>query len=686
MRFFNITYEQILTIKNIIMNWKNLKLRTKLFLAFGLILGFLAITAIWATSGISNIIDNGEEVIAGNKLRNEITLRNLDHVKWVNEVNAYISNDDVTSLHVETDHHNCKFGKWYYGEGRKNAEKILPQLKILFDNIENPHTELHRSAIEIQEVFEQADKNLSILLLQARGDHMEWMVLLGEAINLKKNNVDIIVDHRECNFGKWLHSQEAKDMIQKHPEYASLFSQIEEPHQKLHASAKVINNHLAAGNFDSALKHFTKETHSHDDKILHLIDELVKLNNDKLNKMQIASDIYNNKTIPKLKEVNDLFEQINRTTAANIMTDDAMISEAQKTKTGVIILVISIIIIAFIVVYFITNSIVNPIKKGVDFAEKISKGDLTGRMDINQDDEMGQLANALNGMVTTLKNIIENVKNGSFQISSASNELSTSSQEMSQGSNETASTAEEVSSTMEQMQANIEQNAQNAKTTEDISAKAATDIETGSKAVIETVNSMKIIAEKITIINEIAFQTNILALNAAVEAARAGDEGKGFAVVAGEVKSLAERSRDAAEEIDKIAANSVAVAENSGSMLAAIVPDIIKTAQLVKEISVSSAEQNLSATQVANAIDQLNRVTQQSSAVSEEVASSAEELASQAEHLKMAISFFKVNNNTYDQQEMQNAQQYQPKTKIIQDGGYNMDLANNISDNEFEKY
>jgi len=357
---------------------------------------------------------------------------------------------------------------------------------------------------------------------------------------------------------------------------------------------------------------------------------------------------------------------------------------AESSRNAIIFMIVGLLI-GVIFAIFIIIGIKASLKKANYALTKLSKGEINYEIEIDSKDEIGVMLINLKKTFDRLQGIMQGINQGANQISSASNELSSSSQEMSQGSNETASTAEEVSSTMEQMQANIEQNAQNAKTTEDISAKAATDIETGSKAVMETVKSMKIIAEKITIINEIAFQTNILALNAAVEAARAGDEGKGFAVVAGEVKSLAERSRDAAEEIDKIAANSVAVAENSGSMLSAIVPDIIKTAQLVKEISVSSAEQNLSATQVANAIDQLNRVTQQSSAVSEEVASSAEELSSQAEHLKTAISFFNINNNSSYTQTYQN-KTAQPTIKDITDTGYTMNLSKNPNDSEFEKY
>jgi len=362
-------------------------------------------------------------------------------------------------------------------------------------------------------------------------------------------------------------------------------------------------------------------------------------------------------------------------------------SVLKKLNLTILFIGISVLIILSLVIILLSNRIITkPITKIETLLKNIGEGELNTEFKVTRKDEIGQLQLHAKNMVNNLSKIIVSVNQSSSYVSAASNELSTSSQTMSQGSNETASTAEEVSSTMEQMQSNIQQNAQNAKITEKISSKAAVDIATGSKAVKQTVVSMKTITDKISIINEIAFQTNILALNAAVEAARVGDEGKGFAVVAGEIKSLAERSRSAAEEIDKIAISSVAVAENSGSMLAAIVPDIIKTAQLVKEISVSSAEQNLSAKQVSNAIDQLSRVTQQSSAISEEVASSAEELASQAEHLKMTISFFKVDDNmTYDQSPINKLSQPTVKSTTNQDG-YQMDLPKSVNDESFDSY
>jgi methyl-accepting chemotaxis protein len=197
---------------------------------------------------------------------------------------------------------------------------------------------------------------------------------------------------------------------------------------------------------------------------------------------------------------------------------------------------------------------------------------------------------------------------------------------------------------MEEMAANIQQNTENAQQTEKIALNAAEAINKVNEASEQTLRYMQDIADKVSIIGEIARQTNILALNAAVEAARAGEHGKGFAVVAAEVRKLAERSQVSAVEIDSLTKNSVRATEESGKLLAAIAPEIGKTAKLVQEIAAASMEQNSGADQVNNAIQQLNQVTQQNAAASEEMATSSEELASQAQQLLEMISFFKLKN------------------------------------------
>jgi methyl-accepting chemotaxis protein len=327
--------------------------------------------------------------------------------------------------------------------------------------------------------------------------------------------------------------------------------------------------------------------------------------------------------------------------------EEELFSDLKRIRSSVFITVIIVLGIVILVLTLLTNSIKTSLNKGVRFAQSIANGDLATSIDVHQKDEVGELAKSLNDMAARLREVVEGVTSGSSTLLSASEQLSSTAQGMSQSTNQQASTVEEVSSSMEEMASGIEQNTENAKQTEKISKQALISVQTGYDSTKQAVEAMRQIAQKTSIIGDIAFQTNLLALNAAVEAARAGEHGKGFAVVAAEVRKLAERSRVAAEEIDAVSSKSINIADNAGIQLEKIVPEIERTATLVQEIAAASSEQSSGAEQVNNAIQQLNDVTQSNAASSEELATSAEELSGQSEQLKNLISFFKV--NTKDQ-------------------------------------
>ncbi|MET4389237.1 methyl-accepting chemotaxis protein [Bradyrhizobium sp. F1.4.3] len=355
--------------------------------------------------------------------------------------------------------------------------------------------------------------------------------------------------------------------------------------------------------------------------------------------------------------------------------------DGARAEMLLISLVIASLLIAMVAATWIALNISRALAQAVGLADAVAIGDLSHKIESSSNDEIGDLIKSLNAMtvnlnataavaneiaqgnltieakplsdkdtlglalermVEKLRQIVSEALTAAQNVSAGSQELSASAEQLSQGATEQASSAEEASSSMEEMASNVKQNADNANQTEKIAAQSAKDAEASGAAVGRAVNAMQTIAEKITIVQEIARQTDLLALNAAVEAARAGEHGKGFAVVASEVRKLAERSQAAAAEIGTLSAETVKVAQEAGSMLAKLVPDIKKTAELVEEITAACREQDVGSAQINQAIQQLDKVGQQNASASEEVSSTSEELASQAEQLQSTIAYFRI--------------------------------------------
>ncbi|KHL70519.1 hypothetical protein SF06_06030 [Pseudomonas flexibilis] len=340
-------------------------------------------------------------------------------------------------------------------------------------------------------------------------------------------------------------------------------------------------------------------------------------------------------------------DAVNELAARNAMVAGEANEAANATARQTLLLLVVVIAIAallaigmgLLLARHVTRQLGGEPDYATAIAQKVAAGDLTVEVQISNDNS---LLASMKSMVERLTQVIGEVRSSADALASASEQVSAASTTLSQNSTEQAASVEETSAAIEQIAATVAQNAENAQVTDNMATKSANEAREGGRTVKETVNAMKDIAEKVKIIDAIAYQTNLLALNAAIEAARAGDHGKGFAVVAAEVRKLAERSQVAAQEIGELASSSVQLAANAGQVLDQMVPAIGQTADLVKEITAASREQSAGLEQITAAIGQLSQTTQTNAAASEELSATSEEMSAQATQLQQMMTFFRL--------------------------------------------
>jgi len=382
-----------------------------------------------------------------------------------------------------------------------------------------------------------------------------------------------------------------------------------------------------------------------------LIPTYLELNNSavalmKARKQAEAETLINNKLRHQSGELEAAVEALvanNEEQAALVNQQNHELIDRARFTTIITIVIafVGALTMGFLVARLVTRQIGGEPDYAADVVQRVANGDLTIEVALRRGDN-DSLLFFMRQMVEKLRSVMGDIRASADSLASASEQISSSSQSLSQGASEQAANVEETSASVEEISSTVAQNAENAGVTNDIAGKSAKDAREGGEAVRQTVAAMRQIADKISIIDDIAYQTNLLALNAAIEAARAGEHGKGFAVVAAEVRKLAERSQIAAQEISGVASGSVTLAERAGTLLEQLLPSITKTADLVEEISAASREQTAGLEQINTSISQLSQTTQVTASASEELSATAEEMSAQALQMQEAASYFNI--------------------------------------------
>ncbi len=594
------------------MKWHSLTIGKKIAFTLAVVLALLMVVGALTNIGVGNIVGNAESVISGNQLDAMLAQKEVDHLNWVNKVNQLLTDESVTSLAVQTDDHQCGMGKWLYGEGRKEAERQVPSLAPLLKALEEPHYQLHLSAIAIAKDFQPADVSLPSKILEIELAHLKWAGRVRDGLLEQKADLENVqTDPEKCIMGKWLHSEEAKKTYDAgSKEFRDVFDAIGPVHARMHASAIQIKGFLKNKDMASAKKVFASETSPMLDETLQKLELLKTETELQLAGIRKANEIYATATTPALQKVQTLLHQIRKQAKKETMTDEVMVEAARATRYKVSFTALVALLVGGVLAFLLTRGINNLLGK-----------------------------------------VAERMAGGATHVASTSGQVLAHGHSLAEGASEQAAALEETSASLEEISSMTRKNAESATQARNFMQEASAVIVEADEAMGKLTLSMVEITEAsdetakiIKTIDEIAFQTNLLALNAAVEAARAGEAGAGFAVVADEVRNLAlraaEAARNTAEMIDgtkvKVSNGSqqVSVTSESFSMVAEI---SAKINALIDEIAAGSNEQAIGFEQLSRAVSEIDSVTQQNAAIAEESAESSADLNSQAVHMQELV-------------------------------------------------
>ncbi len=584
-----------------------MSLSKKLYTGFGSVILMLVVLSLLVYFHLRNIRHESASYTHFATHDRFMVEKQVDHLKWVRGL-EFLFMDNLETVQIQLDPRKCGLGKFIYGEEARTLGATDPAVHRMIEDIKGPHQRLHRSAEEVLDVWKKRHIGLTGLVKDRLDDHRKWALKLGDMVVDRDPDVPIQVDYTRCAFGNFLASPEYAAYSEDFPRFKEIMESARAPHRRLHQSAEKIIEALRGSRFYEAESIYRQETREALQEIDGLFRDAIHAEGEIEAAQAQAREVFGEKVLPALEATQGiLFKLGDHIREEGSAAQQSLQAEVSTSSWLLGIVSILTVLVGIVISTYLARSITKPINR-----------------------------------------VIESLKAGGEQVAAASQQVAQSSQQMAEGASEQASSLEEISASLEEMSSITRQNADNATEASRMAGQAGGAAEQGtesmgrmSDAIVQIKGSADQTARIVKTIDEIAFQTNLLALNAAVEAARAGEAGKGFAVVAEEVRSLAQRSADAAkdtaeliEESLKNSEHGVQVAGEVEGVLRKIVDDVQKVTKFIGEVSAASSEQAEGIDQVNTAITQMDQVTQGNAANAEESASASEQLSAQAKELR----------------------------------------------------